>query len=88
MVHCCQEFINPGHGQTIPLQIINVAPCSVELDLEIPICQLIIFKLRTPSAEKYSTAAGSKYSKEVEIESSKIYEEMGSKRTEKGDAQI
>lgn len=50
MVHCCQEFINPGHGQTIPLQIINLAPCSVELDLEVPICQLIIFKMRTPSA--------------------------------------
>lgn len=88
MVHCCQEFINPGHGQTIPLQIINVAPCSVELDLEILICQLIIFKLRTPSAEKYSTAAGSKYSKEVEIESSKIYEEMGSKRTENSSVSI
>ena len=88
MVHCCQEFLNPGHGQTIPLQIINVAPCSVELDLEIPICQLIIFKLRTPSAEKYSTAAGSKYSKEVEIESSKIYEEMGSKRTENSPVSI
>ena len=45
MVHCCQEFINPGHGQPIPLQIINLSPCSVELDLRIPICQLVVFKL-------------------------------------------
>ena len=82
MVHCCQEFINPGHGQTIPLQIINLAPCSVELDLEVPICQLIIFKMRTPSAEKYSTAVGSKYSKEVEIETSKIYEEVEISQTD------
>lgn len=41
MVHCCQEFIKPGHGQTIPLQIINLSPYTVELDMNVPICQII-----------------------------------------------
>ena len=44
MVHCCQEFIKPGHGQTIPLQIINLSPYTVELDMNVPICQIIFFK--------------------------------------------
>lgn len=67
MVHCCQEFINPGHGQTIPLQIINMAPCAVELDARIPICQLILFKLATPASNRYKTDASSKYAREKNI---------------------
>lgn len=75
MVHCCQEYINPGHGQPIPLQLINLAPCTVELDLSIPICQLILFKLRTPATGTYKTGIRSKYSNEVGPQVSKIYEE-------------
>ncbi len=77
MVHCCQEFINPGHGQPIPLQIINLAPCPVELDLNVPICQLILFKLRSPAAQRYYDAADSKYSDEITAQNSKIYQETG-----------
>ena len=76
MVHCCQEFIKPGHGQTIPLQIINLSPYTVELDMNVPICQIIFFKLVTPASEKYVDRNGAKYSEEVAPESSKIYEEM------------
>ena len=76
MVHCCQEFINPGHGQTIPLQIINLAPCSVELDLRIPICQLIIFKLRTPASGCYKTGKNSKYADETGPEQSRIHRDL------------
>lgn len=76
MVHCCQEFINPGHGQTIPLQIINLAPCSVELDLRIPICQLIIFKLRTPASGRYKTDENSKYADEIGPQQSQIHKDL------------
>ena len=76
MVHCCQEFIKPGHGQTIPLQIINLSPYTVELDMNVPICQIIFFKLVTSASEKYVDRNGAKYSEEVAPESSKIYEEM------------
>lgn len=75
MVHCCQEYINPGHGQPIPLQLINLAPCVVELDLSIPICQLVLFKLRNPATGRYKNALKSKYSDEVGPQNSKIYEE-------------
>lgn len=76
MVHCCQEYINPGHGQPIPLQIVNLSPYEVELDLNIPICQLVLFKLRTPSTGKYSQKANAKYADEINPETSKIYTEM------------
>lgn len=75
MVHCCQEYINPGHGQPIPLQLINLAPCSVELDLNIPICQLVLFRLHTPATDRYKDSKKSKYANEVGPQNSKIYEE-------------
>lgn len=76
MVHCCQEFINPGHGQPIPLQIINLSPCSVELDLRIPICQLVVFKLCSPASGRYKDDINSKYANETVPQTSKIYEEI------------
>lgn len=83
MVHCCQEFINPGHGQPIPLQIINLSPCAVELDLRIPICQLVIFKLRTPASGRYKDDINSKYANETCPQPSKIYEEIPEKSSKK-----
>lgn len=76
MVHCCQEFINPGHDQPIPLQIINLSPCAVELDLRIPICQLVIFKLCSPASGRYKDDMNSKYATETGPQPSKIYEEI------------
>lgn len=76
MVHCCQEYIKPGHGQSIPLQIINLSPYTVELDLSVPICQIIFFKLLTPASGKYIDGENAKYSNETIPQDSKIYEEM------------
>lgn len=76
MVHCCQEYIKPGHGQSIPLQIINLSPYTVELDLAVPICQIVFFKLITPASGKYIDKKYAKYSKEISPQTSKIYEEM------------
>lgn len=75
MIHCCQEYINPGHGQPIPLQLVNLGPCSVELDLSVPVCQLVIFKLRTPATGRYKHGEKSKYSNEIGPQNSKIYED-------------
>ena len=87
MVHCCQEFINPGHGQPIPLQIINLSPCAVELDLKIPICQLVIFKLCSPASCRYKDDINSKYANETGPQTSKIYEEMSDPFPENTNAQ-
>lgn len=76
MVHCCQEFINPGHSQPIPLQIINLSPYTVELDLKIPICQIVFFKLSSPASNTYANSVSAKYSKEISPQNSKIYQEM------------
>lgn len=81
MVHCCQDFIHPGHGQAIPLQIINLSPNRVELDMRVPICQIIFFKLASTASEKYTDRADAKYSKEKDAESSKIYQEIESGET-------
>lgn len=75
MVHCCQEFVNPGQGAPIALQIINLGKNSVELDLKVPICQLILFRLSIPASNLYNVLEKSKYKNEVGITNSKIYEE-------------
>lgn len=82
MVHCCQEFIHPGHEQAVPLQIINLSPHPVELDLNVPICQIIFFKLASTASEKYSERTDAKYVGETEPENSKIYEDVKSDFTE------
>jgi len=76
MVHCCQEFIHPGHCQTVPLQIINLSPHPVQLDLSVPICQIVFFKLTTTASEKYSDRTDAKYAGEKDAEDSKIYEDV------------
>lgn len=73
MVHCAQAFINPGHGSTIPLQIVNMAPCPVELNLEVPICQLVLMGLNTPATVSYSEKSDSKYKYENSPGDSKVY---------------
>lgn len=76
MIHCCQEFIHPGHCQTIPLQIINLSPHPVQLDLSVPVCQIVFFKLTTTASEKYSDRTDAKYAGEIEPGDSKIYEDI------------
>lgn len=86
MIHCCQEFIHPGHGQPIPLQIINLGPYPVELDISVPICQIVFFKLSSSASIKYTDREDAKYVNEVEAQNSKIYEELNiinSRSTEK-----
>lgn len=78
MVHCCQEFVNPGQGAPIALQITNLGKNSVELDLRVPICQLILFRLSTPASKSYNDLEKSKYKNENEMINSKIYEESKS----------
>ena len=75
MVHCCQEFVNPGQGAPIALQITNLGEYPVELDMHVPICQLILFRLASPASNLYSQIGSSKYKDENEPLSSRIYEE-------------
>lgn len=88
MVHCCQEFINPGQGAPIALQITNLGKYSVELDLRTPICQLILFRLSIPSSNSYNDLEKSKYKNEKTATSSKIYEETNMENSTENRNQI
>ena len=73
MVHCCQEFINPGVSAPIPLQIINMGQHPVELDMRTPICQLVLFKLCSAASDSYSKMKGAKYADEKEVMNSQLH---------------
>lgn len=77
MVHCCQEFINPGQKAPIALQITNLGKYPVELDVGVPICQLVLFKLSSPSSQGYYDMEKSKYKNESAPMPSQIYKENG-----------
>lgn len=80
MVQCCQDFVNPGNGQSIALQLINLSPIPVELDLKTPICQLILFRLTTSASLAYVDKDKSKYVDEKGPLTSKIYLEYSTDR--------
>lgn len=85
MVHCSQEFIYPGYGQTIPLQLVNLGDNTVRIPITSTVCQLILFKLRTPSSGTYVTKQGAKYAGEISPFVSEIYEEFGDISKKKGE---
>jgi len=78
MVQCCQDFVNPGHKQAIGLQIVNLSPNPVELELNYAICQLIIFKLATEAENGYTDKPNPKYAEETTPLPSKIFSESAS----------
>ena len=88
MVHCCQEFVNPGQGAPIALQITNLGKYSVELDLKTPICQLILFRLSIPSSNSYNDLEKSKYKNEKIVTSSKIYIETDIEENKQNNNQV
>lgn len=82
MVHCCQELIHPGHGQAIPLQLINLSPYPVELDLKVPVCQIVFFKLSSAASERYVDREDAKYSKEKDPLQSQIFQDVDKTKNE------
>ena len=51
--------------------------------MHVPICQLILFRLTSPSSNLYSQIGSSKYKNEIEPLSSRIYEESTSANSDK-----
>lgn len=75
MVQCCQDFVNPGLKNTVALQLINLSPCSIELNLNVPICQLVILKMLGKPSVGYDEKRISKYNGEKTFIPSAINEE-------------
>lgn len=76
MVQCCQDFINPGLKNSVALQLINVSPYPIELNINIPICQLVIVKMVGTPSKGYNDKNDSKYKGETDFLGSKIYKEI------------
>jgi len=77
MVNSGSEYINPGHSNSIPLQLVNLTPFSIQLDMATPIGQLVLFGLNTPASRPYSELKDAKYAK-VDPDESLIWQESRS----------
>lgn len=61
-VHCTGDFINPGWGGYMPLQLFNAGPYPLKITPYLSICQLLIVPLSRAPERSYGDAAlGSKY---------------------------
>lgn len=76
MVQCCQDFINPGLKNAVALQLVNLSPYPIELDIHTPICQLVIIKISGIPSKAYSEIKTAKYRGEEQFIASKIDEEI------------
>jgi len=61
VVHATAGFIDPGFKGQITLEFSNVGHLPVKLWPGMRICQLVLEELRTPCAQPYGPARGSKY---------------------------
>jgi deoxycytidine triphosphate deaminase len=52
-IHCSADFINPGYGGHMPLQLINLGTHTIKVYPYLSVCQLIVIKLSSKSARLY-----------------------------------
>ena len=61
-IHCTGDFINPGWGGFMPLQLLNCGPYPIRLIPYLSICQLMLVRLSSESESNYGeTDRQSKY---------------------------
>jgi deoxycytidine triphosphate deaminase len=53
MVHCTGDFINPGWGGFMPLQLYNASQFPIRILPYLPICQLMVVKLSSTPTRTY-----------------------------------
>jgi dCTP deaminase len=53
-IHITSGFINPGIDNRQILEIVNLSPCSLVLKPGIRICQVIFFRLTSPTSKPYA----------------------------------
>lgn len=78
LVQVSQDFIQPGHSQLVPLQLVNVTDRLIKIKPFLPICQLALFYASSQAEVPYGSKHDAKYRNEfVEPEPSKIGLELG-----------
>ncbi len=78
MVHVSQHYIQPGHSQLIPLQLVNVTNLPIRIKPFIPICQVAFIYASSNAQVPYGSKRDAKYLDELTApDPSKIGEELG-----------
>jgi dCTP deaminase len=78
LVQCSQDFIQPGHAQLIPLQLINTTTRPIKIKPHLSICQLVLLYTTSNASIPYSQRENAKYKGELLTpEPSKIGLELG-----------
>lgn len=78
LVQCSQDFIQPGHAQLIPLQLINITTRPIKIKPYLSICQLALLYTTSNASIPYSQREDAKYKGELLApEPSKIGLELG-----------
>ncbi len=92
-IHCSGDFINPGYGGHMPLQLINHSNSPIVLVPRLPICQLVVIPLSQESEKLYGDQG--LHSKYVDDDGGpsywwrdgrikKIHKELGNRNVEDG----
>lgn len=61
LVHCSQEFIQPGYADTLPLQLVNLTDRPITIRPYLRICQLILVRASSGSQVPYFSRVEAKY---------------------------
>jgi dCTP deaminase len=75
MVQASQDFVQPGHRQSIALQLVNVSSHEIEIDLSICLCQLVLIR----SSQRAERPYDGKYVDESTPQPSKISEDLATR---------
>ena len=83
LVHVSQEYMQPGHSQLVPLQLVNVIDRPIRIQPFLPICQVALFYTSSRAEVPYGSKKDAKYSSELlEPQPSKIGVELGLEKAE------
>lgn len=73
LIHVSQEFMQPGHQQLVPLQLVNVTKYPIKIKPLIHICQIMLIAGSSKAEYPYNVRKDAKYRGElIDPEASKI----------------
>lgn len=79
MVQCSQDYLQPGHSQLVPLQLVNVTNKPIKLMPYIPICKIALLLTNSAAEVPYPLRSDARYLSEISNpQPSQIGVELGS----------
>ncbi len=74
--HITSGWVDPGFGGRLVLEITNLGRMPVVLYAGMKICKILFFSMSSPSKVPYNIRQDSKYHGQMDIEQSKIHEDI------------